>query len=90
MRRERWHPQTYQSQVNPNDYLRRGEYSPMWRLLELVAYINISGRPSRRKRSERRDSDVHGRGVIKFAGGMIKLWGCGGNAPSIQYSTRLF
>jgi hypothetical protein len=24
-----------------NDYLRRGEYSPRWRLLELVAYINI-------------------------------------------------
>jgi hypothetical protein len=23
-----------------DDYLRRGEYSPRWRLLELVAYIN--------------------------------------------------
>jgi hypothetical protein len=27
-----------------------------------VAYINTSGRPSRRERSERRDSDVHGAG----------------------------
>jgi hypothetical protein len=40
-----------------------------------VAYINTSGRPSRRERSERRDSDVHGAGVywpigiIKFVGG---------------------
>jgi hypothetical protein len=50
-----------------------------------VAYINTSERPSRRKRSERRDSDVHGVGVycpigiIKFLGGTIRLWGCGGN-----------
>jgi hypothetical protein len=40
-----------------------------------VAYINTSGRPSRRERSERRDSDVHGAGVywpmgvINFVGG---------------------
>jgi hypothetical protein len=32
-------------------------------LLELVAYINTSGEPSRRECSERHDSDVHGVGV---------------------------
>jgi hypothetical protein len=34
-------------------------------VLELVAYINTSGRPSRRERNERRDSDidVHRAGV---------------------------
>jgi hypothetical protein len=54
-----------------------------------VAYINTSERPSRRKRSERRDSDVHGVGVycpigiIKFLGGTIRLWGCGGNGRVI-------
>jgi hypothetical protein len=53
-------------------------------VLELVAYINTSGRPSRRERSERHNSDVHGAGVywligvIKFVGGTIRLWGCGG------------
>jgi hypothetical protein len=56
-----------------------------------VAYINTSGRPSRHKRSECQDSDVHGTGiywpidVIKFAGGTIRLWGCGGNAPAVWY-----
>jgi hypothetical protein len=40
-----------------------------------MAYINTSGRPSRRECSERRDSDVHGAGVYwpigitKFVGG---------------------
>jgi hypothetical protein len=58
-RRERRHPQTYQSQVNSNDYVQRGEYSPRWRLLELGAYINTSGRPSKQELSERCDSDVH-------------------------------
>jgi hypothetical protein len=73
-------------------------------MLELVAYINTSGRPSRREHSERRDSDVHGAGVywpigvIKFARGTIRLWGCRGNAPcgtvrgyfrdSVQFSTE--
>jgi hypothetical protein len=33
-------------------------------VLELVAYINTNGRPSRRERSERRDSNVHGAGVF--------------------------
>jgi hypothetical protein len=47
-------------QVNPNDYLQRGEYSLRWRLLELVAYINTSRRPNRREHSECRDSNVHG------------------------------
>jgi hypothetical protein len=56
-----------------------------------VASINTSGRPSRRERSERRDSDVHGAGVywpmgvINFVGGTIRLWGCGGNAPAVWY-----
>jgi hypothetical protein len=55
-----------------------------------VAYINTSGRPSRRECSECCDSDVHGAGVywpigvIKFAGGTTRLWGCGGNAPAVQ------
>jgi hypothetical protein len=31
-----------------------------------VAYINTSGKPSRRERSERSDSDVHGAGVGYF------------------------
>jgi hypothetical protein len=31
-----------------------------------VASINTSGRPSRRERSEHRDSDVHGAGVCPF------------------------
>ena len=59
--------------------------------MELVAYININGRPSKRERSERRDSDVHGArvywpmGVIKFAGGTIRLWGCRGAGPAVQY-----
>ena len=33
-------------------------------MLELAAYINTSGRPSRRERSERRDIDVHGAEVL--------------------------
>jgi hypothetical protein len=33
-----------------------------------MAYINTSGRPSRRERSERRDSDVHGAGVLRYGG----------------------
>jgi hypothetical protein len=59
-------------------------------MLELVAYINTNGRPSRRELSERRDSDVHGVGVywpiciIKFAGGTIRLWGCGGNGTGVR------
>ena len=40
-------------------------------LLELVAYINTGGRPSRRERSKRRDSDVHGVGV-NWLMGVIK------------------
>jgi hypothetical protein len=52
-------------------------------LLELVAYINTSGRSSRWERSECRDSDVHGAEV--FAGGKIRLWGCGGNALTVRY-----
>jgi hypothetical protein len=53
------------------------------KMLELMAYINTSGRPSRRECSECCDSDIHGAGiywligVIKFTGGTIRLWGCG-------------
>ena len=77
--------------MNPNDYLRRGEYLLRWRLLELMAYINTSGRTSRWARSERRDIDVHragvywSMGVIKFAGGTIRLWGCGDYALTVRY-----
>jgi hypothetical protein len=60
-----------------------------------VAYINTSGRPSRRERSERRDSDVHKAGVywpmgvIKFAGG--GRLGCGGaGAMPPRYGTGYF
>jgi hypothetical protein len=47
-------------------------------MLKLVAYINTSGGPSRREHSKRRNSNVHGAGVysigvIKFAGGTIRL-----------------
>jgi hypothetical protein len=52
------------------DYLQRGEYSPRWRLLELVAYINTNGRPSRRERSERRNSDVQGAGFCTIPYGI--------------------
>ena len=56
-----------------------------------MAYINTSGRPSRWEHSESRDRDVHGAGVywlmgvIKFAGGTIRLWGCRGVAPVVRY-----
>jgi hypothetical protein len=58
-----------------------------------MVYINISGRPSRREHSERRNNEVHDvgvywpMGVIKFVGGegTIRLWGCGGNAPAVRY-----
>jgi hypothetical protein len=33
--------------------------------LELMAYINISRRPSRQERSERHDNDVHGEGGFR-------------------------
>jgi hypothetical protein len=42
-----------------------------------MAYVNISGRPSRRERSECRDSDVHGAGVY-WPMGVIKFVGGGG------------
>jgi hypothetical protein len=35
-------------------------------LLELVAHINTSERPSRQERSERRNSDIHILGVSKI------------------------
>jgi hypothetical protein len=50
-----------------------------------VAYINIIGGPSKRERSECHDSDVHEAGVIKFAGGTIRLWGCG--TMPLRYGT---
>jgi hypothetical protein len=51
------------------------KYIYIYFLLELLAYINTSRRPSRWECSECRDSDVHGvgvywpMGVIKFVGG---------------------
>jgi hypothetical protein len=38
-----------------------------------MTYINISRRPNRQKRSERRNNDIHGAGVCGTVQGILRI-----------------